>query len=219
VASVSELRCQMGEAKLPRGWKTAATKLCQQITADHEDGAPIEGAELAFLRDLLERHPCAAEKKGSGITAITVETEPQYKTRHFMLHRADSSCTDFSWRACITPPVHEDDCKKAMRAAISSQVIAFRHAQFSAVPSQFCALCGVALSRQAEIDHAAPKFEELAQAYADAVGGWQAVTLESSAEGQIGRTLSAGDAYTWALFHKTKANLRLLCGPCNRKKR
>jgi uncharacterized protein DUF3223 len=218
MSPVSELRCQMHEAKLPRGWKTRAAKLCQQITTDYADAVPIEDPAKAFLLDLLSRHPCADEKTGPGVVAVTVQTEPQYQTRHFCVHRADGTSTDFSWRACITPPVHADDCRKAMRAAIASQVITFRHAQFSANPDQCCASCGTALSRLAEIGHKEPRFRELAEEYAVAVGGWDKIVLIPSADGQIGRALSPGDAYTWSIFHKTRAVLQLLCGACNRKK-
>lgn len=219
VRRTSELRCEMRQVPLPRGWKTRARKMCQDIASAHQDGEMIGEPFSSFLLELLDRHPCAGEKRGPGVRGVSVITEHTYGTRYFILLRTDGSATDFSWRACITPPVHEDDCKKAMRAAISQQVIRFRHAQFSSSSSQSCALCGTALSRLAEIDHASPSFEELAQSYATALGGWDSVKLEPSADGQIGRTLSPGDAYTWTVFHQSKAVLQLLCGACNRKKR
>lgn len=212
------LLADMG-GNLPRGWKTRARALCQTVIAATPDGTAVGDPVVnAFLRGLLDRHPCAGEKKGCGVAYFTAETERTYGTRHFAVHRLDGTETDFSWQVCVSPPSHKDECRKAMRAAVADQVIAFRRTAFTQQPVQLCALCGTHLSRQAEIDHAAPSFRELAEQYAAAVGGWDRITLEPSGEGEIGRRLCYGDNYTWSLFHAHKAVLQLLCGPCNRKK-
>ena len=204
---------------LPRGWKKRATELCRKIIAATPDGTTVtDPAVEGFLAALLRRHPCADEKTGAGIAFFSTATEQAYGTRHFLVVRTDGSFTDFSFLACVTAPSHKDTCRKAMRAAVAGQVAQFRRQAFAANPAQACARCGTALSRKCEVDHAGPTFDQLAADYATAVGGWERVVLQPSAEGEIGRRLSPGDAYTWALFHQRYAVLRLLCGPCNRKR-
>jgi hypothetical protein len=212
------LREDLGPS-LPRGWKKRATELCRAILTETPDGTPVTDEPVAlFLAALLSRHPCAGEKTGCGIAFFTTATERVYQTRHFVIVRTDGSFTDFSFTACITAPSHKDECRKAMRAAVADQVAGFRRHCFTRDPAQACAKCGALLSRKAEVDHAGPSFDQLASDYAAAVGGWEKVTLEPSAEGETGRRLSPGDAYTWGLFHQRYASLRLLCAPCNRKR-
>ena len=65
--------------------------------------ATVTGTMLAVLLALLDRHPRAAEKKGSGVDSITFAEHPTYAgTQCFFINRTDGTTEDFSFRKCIS---------------------------------------------------------------------------------------------------------------------
>ena len=64
--------------------------------------AELEGKVLAIVKDLLDKHPRAAEKKGDGVQSISYGEHPTYKgTQCFIINRVDGTTSDFSFRKCI----------------------------------------------------------------------------------------------------------------------
>ena len=62
----------------------------------------VEGKALTILLALLDRHPRAAEKIGSGVEKITFgEHKTFVGTQCFFIHRKDGTVEDFSFRKCI----------------------------------------------------------------------------------------------------------------------
>ncbi|HUK69049.1 MAG TPA: DCL family protein [Streptosporangiaceae bacterium] len=191
-----------------RGWKTQAKVRCRAIVAATPDGHVVTGDDALFVAWLLDRHPCAGEKTGPGVAGFTTQTT-EMGTRGFVVHRTDGTSTDFSYYACITAPDHPAIVRSAMRRAIAGQVIEFKQAAQDQGPL-VCAVTGVPLSREAaHVDHAPPVFTALADEWAAAAGGYAAVVLSRSADGQIGRRLSPADEASWTEFHRARARLRI----------
>lgn len=84
-----------------RGWKKEAKARCHEIVERTADGHMVSDEDAAFLRWLLDRHPCAADKIGVGVAGFTVEAIGM-ATRGFMLHRFDGSSM-----AVSTPSISE----------------------------------------------------------------------------------------------------------------
>lgn len=79
-----------------------------------------------------------------------------------------------------------------------------------------CAISGEVLSwDDAHVDHAPPVFITLADRWTLLAGGYPVITLTPTADGQIGRTLTATDAQSWADFHRANAHLRIVSSLAN----
>jgi hypothetical protein len=87
---------------------TGAKKRCQELLKRPGTTISLQSSDGAFLMQLLrsmQRHHKAAEKIGCGITHFTVELSSVggfSPAPHFVLHRLDSSSTDFSYNKCIS---------------------------------------------------------------------------------------------------------------------
>lgn len=92
--------------------KTAVTARCQEILRAYPGqtgtgaGQPQEVTDpthVAFLTELVQRHPEAEEKIGSGIAAFKVQVSPtgQGNTRCFWVIHPDGSATHFSFKSCL----------------------------------------------------------------------------------------------------------------------
>jgi hypothetical protein len=197
------------ELSQSRGWKKAARELCQSIVADVPDG-PVTGQLGEFLAALLRRHPDADEKIGPGIAHICVGTVPGYRSRGFTVHRTDGTSTDFSWRACITEPSHASQVNKAMRQAVGDQIKAYKRAETSAGRLRSAITGNELAPDDAEVDHFSPSFAALADRYAEVAGGYDAIGLAPSADGQIGQRMDPDHEAVWVRYHQRAARLRIL---------
>lgn len=197
---------------LVRGWKTKAKQRCREIVAKTPDGRHVtDNSDENFLRWLITRHPEAALKTGCGIAYFSARSPSGYTTRCLQIVRTDGSVTDFSWQACITEPSPEQRIRAGMRKAVKNQVLAFKHARDDSP----CEKCGQPCSSNAEADHCEPSFLELANRYAESLGGYQNIKLEEARDGLIGNTLSSWHETVFAEYHRQAARLRILCGPCH----
>jgi hypothetical protein len=197
------------ELSQARGWKKAARELCRDIAANVPDG-PVAGQLGEFLAALLRRHPDADEKIGPGIAHICVGSVPGYRSRGFTVHRTDGTSTDFSWRACITEPSHAAQVNKAMRQAVAGQILDYKRAEAAAGRLR-SAITGDELAPDdAEVDHFSPSFAALADRYAEVAGGYDAIGLAPSADGQIGQRLDPDHEIIWQAYHQQAARLRIL---------
>ena len=196
-------------AELPRGWKTRAREICRDIIARTPDGAPVRPGDAEFVMALLARHPDAVGKTGCGVAWLTTATTGG---RHFVVVRVDGSRTDFSWKECISPSSRVQRVHRAMRAAITLQIQAFRDSQEPLA----CAL-DAAHPGPYHVDHANPTFQELVAAFTaePAIGGYDGIRLRPHRDGDVNAELEVSDAQLWQLYHQRYAILRILCQPCN----
>jgi len=91
----------------------------------HEE---VSQEHFDFLLSLLDFHPRAEEKIGSGVVTITVEANDRNtKYKQFVLHRTDGSHTEFSYIKCVDGEVPFSRLfAAACRTAIDPQIQEFR---------------------------------------------------------------------------------------------
>jgi hypothetical protein len=89
-----------------------------------------DGPDRDFVMALLNRHPKAEEKIGSGVRSFRVgwteATQGKCSTRHFFVKRADGTEEHFSYDKCVHGGSHREDCLDSMRDAVVPQAHAVR---------------------------------------------------------------------------------------------
>lgn len=180
--------------------------------------ARLAGTDAAFVLALLERHPSASRKIGCGVKAVGVVKERVWGTRHFYIRRLDGSGTDFSYMACLTPPTHKAQVKRALRHTVQSDIVDWRCGYFEVYADKDgripCAVTGrLVLMGESHVDHAPPAtFDVL-------IGRWLArrrlsvaeVALAPADDNQIVRALaSQALSDDWRQYHSDHAALRVV---------
>lgn len=194
--------------------KTAADDACKAILHRYPIGDIVsDGADHAFLWDVLMLHPRADEKVGVGIVRFEVRRNPKYPSRRsFFLIRTDGSETDFGYGKCLDPPSPEREVDATLRHLVTDQIQDFLRRAFSAQQIVHCAASGVVIAHpnDAHVDHAPPTFFELVARFIVDAGGPSRFTL-ARADGQIGARL-ADDALAarWLEFHRQNAKLQVV---------
>lgn len=176
-------------------------------------GPIVNSADLAFLAALFNQHPAADSKLGCGIERIEIRLN-RFNSPGFWIVRRDGSETDISYRVCISGArSHRSLVLSALRHAVVDQVMDFKASAMHA--GARCALTGQPLDEKCHVDHT-PPFIELAQEFAALHGGFDAVHIEPSADGMIGRGLA--DVVLrdqWCEFHRKRATLSLVTPEAN----
>jgi len=169
--------------------------------------------DIAFLVELLARHPAADSKIGCGVDHLEIR-QTRYKTPGFWLVRCDGSETDFSYRVCISgAQSHRTLVLAALRCGVADQILDFKTATLSA--GARCPLSGEPLDEKCHVDHT-PPFTELAAEFVAANGGFEAIAIAPSEDGMIGRKLVDDNIrQRWAQFHRERATLCLLTPGAN----
>jgi len=179
------------------------------------DGVEITGCDELFLHDILALHPEASDKIGSGINNFTVETDPEFRrTRHFMIHRADGSCTDFSFNACIDGRNDRADRLESLRRAVEDQIVSFRDDAFSGSTQVICPIDGSTLTpNTCHVDHVSPStFIVLAERWLASEGiTIFDVCITPPADNQVvANMIDADQIISWETFHRSEATLRVV---------
>ena len=183
----------------------------------HAPPAPrrLDGADGAFVADLLALHP-KAETKTAGMRALWVKPN-MFGEPGFFVERHDGQWVDFSYKKCLTPASARTQARQALRRGIAEQVHACKVAAFSegfvALRTAPCALTGEPLAwDEAHVDHAHPvTFAALADA-------WLAERGEVDADVPVGPhpsgqgVMIADPAYlaAWQAWHAERAVLRIV---------
>jgi hypothetical protein len=129
----------------------------------------LPDSDTEFLISLLQRHPEVESKMGSGVVYITIQNDSRYgTTKHFQLHRADNSTTDFSYIQCIKPSTNLQKFKQAARNAIKESIVIFRDDYFNQhVENAICELTHQPITKnRCHVDHIPPlTFEKIVNDY------------------------------------------------------
>ena len=201
--------------------QTAAIERIRGIMASYHNGATVNMFDLAFLQDLLRRHPDAESKIGIGVASIFVDRNPQYpSTRTFFLVRVDGSSTDFSFMECLRPTPHDKKVLRAFRAAVEPYTLQFKRDHFDRVGEPaICPITGESIRFVgSHVDHAAPMtFEALAAAFLAGEGLTpEDVAVAETADHTYYDRLTDPDLeQRWIDFHNARAVLRVVSRPAN----
>ncbi len=99
------------------------------ILNKYELNITIAMADFTFISELLKRHPEYELKIGSGIRAIIIRTDGNWKkTRCFHIQRTDGTETDFSYINCIDNDTSKEPMrmfKLSARSAIEEQIVSY----------------------------------------------------------------------------------------------
>lgn len=201
--------------------KDAAKNFVRSIVKSYSDYERISDATHdAFLRDLIQLHPDAAEKIGAGIDYFAVKHDDKTgKTRHFLIHRIDKSLADFSWHCCIDGRDWRKETIQTLRDAVADDIVTFRNAIFDSGDVR-CAKTGQPLSIQcADIDHAPPlTFMCLVNEWLSLRGiRLEDIKLGPSRDLQVVYEFADPELRaSWKAFHRRRAVLRVLTKSVNR---
>jgi hypothetical protein len=191
--------------------QTAAREACRALI--YGNLGPLDGERLAFARDLLDCYPRRDIKIGRGVAAIEVRVKPVFPSkRGLWAVREDGTVTDFSFNECLKPADHRHRVLRAMRVAVTEQILDHKQRQFTGSSRVVCAVTGEPLTyRHCHVDHHDPTFYEMAGAFVADEGGWDAMRLGESADGVIGVQLADSDQQArWSAYHRQLAHLRLV---------
>ncbi len=195
--------------------KAAAKAEVRRVLNDSPAGEPLHGTALDLITALIQLHPTAEEKIGSGVKSI-VTKRTRFDNMVFRIVRTDGSDIDFSYLKAIDgEPDKMQDSSNAMRNEITEDINVFRRAWFAenadADGQANCSITGapLAVNKSAHVDHFAPTFDELAKQFVDVVG-LDAVATAPRPDG-IGRQLANRQvADSWRQFHNERAHLRVI---------
>jgi len=109
---------------------TDSTVLAQEMSniihTKYALGSYLTGFDKELALALLERHPDATAKKGSGVSEIAVTLHPAFHNRCLMVVRTDGTTEDFSVGKCIDIVFNKiRDDSKGHRVLIPKAVIRF----------------------------------------------------------------------------------------------
>lgn len=175
-----------------------------RVTAEDDD----------FIRDLLAMHPRVAVKVGSGVERF--EVRDNAGTNGFWIIRTDGSATDFSFMQCLNGATHQDLVRSAMRRAVIDQMQDARDREFSTTNVRYCAVTGDQITADnCHMDHEAPTFVEIADAFASAEGGYGTIAVTSD-DGLIGhRFVNVDVSARWERWHRDRASIRAVSKKAN----
>lgn len=192
----------------------------QSMVNRYVNQQPLFPDDLAFMLDLLKRHPWADQKIGDGIKQMWIETT-DWGNRGFWLERVDGSKTDFSWVRCVSIPkisLALADFKKACRHAIAPTIIAFRNKTFLS-GIVHCEINGRQLNvNDSHVDHKPPNtFEVIINAFINQEGiDYNSAPITNNWDGAIGVGFTDYEfERKWINFHNSMAELRVISPEAN----
>lgn len=201
--------------------KDAIADYVRNILHSTRPEQPISGTAGLVIRDLLQLHPSAQEKIGSGIAAIIVRTDRRFKSRHFHILRIDGTDVDFSYRQCLQPSTARADVTLAFRAAIADQVAIFKaqfFANYGALAGSLCCPLSYEPLTMAgsHVDHKPPKtFARLLAQFLEEHNLDVATIPTFPAPFGEGNILAPDLATTFNRWHRAHADLRVISSYAN----
>jgi hypothetical protein len=169
---------------------------------------------------LLQNHPDAEQKIGTGVDCIFVKRNPFYGTRGFYIRRNDGTETDFSFRECISPSSHVQKVRLAFRVAVEPLTMRFKSDFFDANGGKaFCEFTGEEITfLGSHTDHVPPlTFKVLLDQFVKEQGILiEDVRLKKTVDNSIRNELEDEHLISvWIKWHATHAKLRVISKKAN----
>lgn len=193
--------------------QTEARRFIREILNTTVWGVSLQGEVHEFVRSLLDRHPRAAEKIGSGVGFFTVNSDGN-GDRCFYIHRLDGGEPQhFSYQKSL---LGKDDLRSlvagALNRAVDEQIWAFRDSEL-AKGTHICPYTGALITKDSyHVDHPNPTFFELHTQWLSQSGlQITDIQLSDGSDNEIGRRMmDPAQKESWQQFHRAHARLRLL---------
>ncbi|MFF1873194.1 DCL family protein [Kitasatospora herbaricolor] len=173
-----------------------------QVVDQEDDGL--------LLRDLLDRHPKAAEKIGPGVDHFRVVRTPRGPHKGPEAVRTDGTRIDFSYQKCLDSPSHRRRVLDAMRTEVVPQRDAYYEAR---------KMSGTLVSDWSNVPLAPEEthvayyrgmsFDTIGTAFADTAGGWEAFELTATTIRGLATFVDRALAGRWRAHHREHATLAL----------
>lgn len=170
-----------------------------------------------MLRELLDRHPDAAEKIGAGVdfffiglTADGDKFNVRPDAKGIWIRRVDGSKVDFSYLTAIRKQSPQADAKEGLRIAVDDRRLAYRAKRFAAGTPVVSDISGTPIANREDgyVVHVSPTWGQLTHSFAMSEGGWTNVKVASGYGAvKIGSTLVDPAMETrWLAFYDKHAN-------------
>jgi len=181
------------------------------------------GPIFNFFVGMVQRHPDAEKKLGSGIKKIIISPNKiQPKYMEFVLLRTDGTYEDISYKKCSTGIKTNDRANliQAMRWAIDDQISSFKASTVDILA--VCYMCGCDLKSEnvdIHVDHVTT-FKELSEGFLSDYKGVIPTEFDDHAKSNaaIFRKEDSEFEQAWTKYHKDNADLELACSKCNLKR-
>ncbi|MCQ6557017.1 DCL family protein [Streptomyces sp. C10-9-1] len=213
----------MAEFWIGQRWyrtKGAAQEAVREVLYRYDVGSTVDQEDdHLLLLDLLDMHPEADDKIGSGVEAFAIAPPQRGPHPGFEVIRTDGSRIDFSYLTCLKPPTHRQQVLNVMRDEVKATANAYFEAR-KAAGSLISDESGAPLESTdtAVAYFRGPSFNGIAREFADSLGGWEAIELTSSSEKGLGKFRDRDLAERWFVHHQERAVLGLLSGQENRRR-
>jgi hypothetical protein len=183
----------------------ASIGLCSSVKIKYLD-------EYNFFIDLFRRHPKYPEKIYGICDIKIVKNKVNSKYLELNIVKDDNSEDDISWRNCVSGN-EKDKFKSALRVSINDQI-----KQFRSECDNICSICKTLDADEYHVDHII-HFEEILYHFLQFTKKPKPTIFQNNIDNRKA-FMSDDKEYEdeWKLFHKNKAQLRLLCRSCNLKR-
>lgn len=197
--------------------KTSAIKESQDRINKYDFGEKLRLEDESFFLSLFTLHSEYSEKKGAGISFVTVERD-FHNNRCLYIHRTDESKIDCSWRHCMQPASQKTVISMAFRRAVKEIIQAYKSDNLIKV--KLCPVFGTPLTYEnSHASYLSPSFDEMLMEFLKQ----QKIDIESVAlinpdpddTDQRGQISDQTLLKNWLSFHKKEANLHLLSAEAN----
>ncbi|MDX2526210.1 DCL family protein [Streptomyces europaeiscabiei] len=200
--------------------KGAAQEAVQEVLYRYNVGSIVDQEDdHQLLLDLLDMHPNADDKIGSGVEAFAIAAPQRGPYPGFEVIRTDGSRIDFSYRECLKPRTYRQQVLNVMRDEVKATISVYFESR-KAADSLLSDHSGTPLesTNTAVAYFRGPSFNDIAREFAESHGGWEAIELTSSAEKGLGRFVDRDLAERWFIHHQAHAVLGLLSAEENRRR-
>lgn len=192
--------------------KGDAKEAVRTVLYGYPVGSTVDDEEHhLLLLDLLDRHPHAEIKIGSGVEAFAIAPPQRGPSPGFRVKRTDGTHIDFSYLECLKPRTYRQQVLNVMGDEVKQAKTDYfesRRATGTLRSDSSGQLLDTTTTAVSYFQ--GPSFNEIATEFAESLGGWEAIELTSSAEKGLGRFVDRDLAQRWFAHHQSRAVFGLL---------